>query len=58
MQIQRMICKLRQAMTSGMCPAVWDSSIVIAKYFEVHAGMLKGRRCLDLSAGCGLVGVS
>ena len=50
--------KLRQAMTGGTCPAVWDSSIVMAKYFEEHAGKLRGKRCLDLSAGCGLVGVS
>ena len=45
-------------MTDGRWPAVWDSSIVMAKYFEVHAAELKGRRCLDLSAGCGLVGAS
>jgi hypothetical protein len=38
-------------------PAVWDSSIVVAKYLEkLGAAVLKGKRCLDLSAGCGLVG--
>lgn len=48
--------------------AVWDSSIVVAKLFEKHdipqdvEGKSQGsfnvrkRRCLDLSAGCGLVG--
>ena len=35
---------------------VWDSSIVVAKYVEKHAVRFCGRRCLDLSAGCGLVG--
>lgn len=37
--------------------AVWDSSIVVAKYLEkLGPGALSGKRCLDLSAGCGLVG--
>lgn len=36
--------------------AVWDSSIVVAKYLEKHQHRYKGKRCLDLSAGCGLVG--
>lgn len=36
--------------------AVWDSSIVVAKYFERWGVRYKGLRCLDLSAGCGLVG--
>jgi len=35
---------------------VWDSSIVVAKYFEKIQEGLQGKRCLDLSAGCGLVG--
>lgn len=40
-----------------LCPAVWDSSIVVAKYLEkLGAVALRGKRCLDLSAGCGLVG--
>lgn len=40
-----------------LCLAVWDSSIVVAKYLEkLGAGALKSKRCLDLSAGCGLVG--
>jgi len=41
-----------------MCCAVWDSSIVMAKYFEMHGRAIEGKRCLDLSAGCGLVGAS
>lgn len=36
--------------------AVWDSSIVMAKYFERWGENWRGKRCLDLSAGCGLVG--
>ena len=35
---------------------MWDSSIVVAKYFEKIQEGLQGKRCLDLSAGCGLVG--
>lgn len=38
--------------------AVWDSSIVLAKLFERWPERVAGRRCLDLSAGCGLVGVT
>jgi Lysine methyltransferase len=37
--------------------AVWDSSIVMAKYLEHHPGMLKGRSLCDVSAGTGLVGM-
>ncbi len=54
-------------MTGGFCvpAAVWDSSIVVSKMFEWHSARRPGRRaafnvtgrtCLDLSAGCGLVG--
>lgn len=38
--------------------AVWDSSIVVAKYFERWGNRWAGKRCLDLSAGCGLVGAA
>lgn len=37
--------------------AVWDSSIVLAKFFERQAATIEGKRCLDLSAGCGLPGL-
>lgn len=30
----------------------------MAKYFEKWPGMIAGKLCLDLSAGCGLVGIS
>lgn len=39
----------------GFASTVWDSSIVISKLFERHPEHIQGRRCLDLSAGCGLV---
>lgn len=38
-------------------PAVWDSSIVLGKLFERQADAVAGKRCLDLSAGCGLPGL-
>lgn len=53
----------------GFASTVWDSSIVVSKMFEKHErsqsleGMLpdmfcvRNRRCLDLSSGCGLVGI-
>ena len=41
----------------GFASTVWDSSIVLAKYFERWRHVYAGRRCLDLSAGCGLVGI-
>lgn len=42
----------------GFASTVWDSSIVLAKLFEKHAARFAGRRCLDLSAGCGLPGLA
>jgi predicted nicotinamide N-methyase len=37
--------------------SVWDSSIVVCKYLEkMGETLVRGKRCLDLSAGCGLVG--
>ncbi|KAG2441421.1 hypothetical protein HYH02_010009 [Chlamydomonas schloesseri] len=45
--------------SEGFASTVWDSSIVVAKYLERHAGTLVlGRRLLDLSAGCGLPGLT
>jgi hypothetical protein len=35
---------------------VWDSAIVAAKYAEKWPELFAGKRCCDLSAGCGLVG--
>jgi Lysine methyltransferase len=40
----------------GFASTVWDSSIVVAKYAERWPERFAGARCLDLSAGCGLVG--
>lgn len=44
-----------------ICPdnffnAVWDSSIVVAKFLEHHPQLVQGKRACDLSAGCGLIG--
>lgn len=45
----------------GFASTVWDSSIVLAKFIErrhrEEQGAWAGARCLDLSAGCGLVAV-
>lgn len=41
----------------GFASTVWDSSIVMAKFFERWAHRYAGKKCLDLSAGCGLVGI-
>lgn len=41
----------------GFASTVWDSSIVASKYLERYPFLVKGRKCLDLSAGCGLVAV-
>lgn len=43
---------------TGFASTVWDSSIVLAKFFEKHPQRCAGRRCLDLSAGCGLPGLA
>ena len=39
----------------GFASTVWDSSIVVSKYLERYPDLVKGCKCLDLSAGCGLV---
>lgn len=59
-----MACAVSKACISAMtcfsshhC-AVWDSSIVVAKFFERWGNRWAGKRCLDLSAGCGLVGAA
>uniref|UniRef100_A0A383VHV1 Uncharacterized protein n=1 Tax=Tetradesmus obliquus TaxID=3088 RepID=A0A383VHV1_TETOB len=41
----------------GFASTVWDSAIVAAKYAERWPQMFAGKRCCDLSAGCGLVAV-
>ncbi|KAA6422578.1 MAG: methyltransferase 21A [Trebouxia sp. A1-2] len=41
----------------GFASTIWDSSIVMSKYFERWDGRWVGKKCLDLSAGCGLVGI-
>eukprot|EP00879_Flechtneria_rotunda_P033344 GHRR01036920.1.p1 GENE.GHRR01036920.1~~GHRR01036920.1.p1 ORF type:complete len:144 (+),score=45.34 GHRR01036920.1:247-678(+) len=43
-------------LAEGFASTVWDSSIVVAKYLEKWPVLVRGKRCLDLSAGCGLVG--
>lgn len=41
----------------GICSTVWDASIVLAKYFEVHPELVQDKRCLGLGSGCGLTEV-
>ncbi|DBB00526.1 TPA: hypothetical protein ACH3X3_002225 [Trebouxia sp. C0006] len=41
----------------GFASTIWDSSIVMSKYFERWGSRWAGKKCLDLSAGCGLVGI-
>lgn len=49
--------KHRNMLVCCVLCAVWDSSIVASKYLEkLGPSWLEGKRCLDLSAGCGLVG--
>eukprot|EP00850_Spirogloea_muscicola_P016777 SM000139S00094 [mRNA] locus=s139:156605:158127:+ [translate_table: standard] len=38
--------------------AVWDSAIVLSKYFEKQPHLIKRKRCVELGAGCGLAGMS
>lgn len=48
---------LRQAPfgPEGFASTVWDSSIVVSKMLERSPGLVRGKLCWDLSAGCGLV---
>jgi predicted nicotinamide N-methyase len=41
----------------GFASTVWDSSIVLARFLELHAADYRGRRCIELGAGCGLPGL-
>ncbi|GJP49799.1 hypothetical protein CLOM_g8967 [Closterium sp. NIES-68] len=42
----------------GFASTVWDSSIVAGKYFERHAHLVRSKTCIELGAGCGLLGIS
>ncbi|KAI9230673.1 MAG: putative methyltransferase-domain-containing protein [Piptocephalis tieghemiana] len=37
---------------------VWDSAKALAKHLPALSGGLKGKRCIELGAGCGLVGLT
>jgi hypothetical protein len=39
--------------------SVWDASVVLSKYIEkaYYGNRLKGKRVLEVGAGCGLVGI-
>lgn len=42
----------------GFASTVWDSAIVLSKYFErLGSSVLSGKRVIELGAGCGLVTV-
>ena len=53
-----MACEYAMPCCSLQRCAVWDSSIVVAKFFERWGSRWAGKKCLDLSAGCGLVGAA
>lgn len=36
---------------------VWDGAIVLAKYLELNVDLVRGRGCVELGAGTGVVGV-
>ncbi|KAI8472236.1 MAG: putative methyltransferase-domain-containing protein [Monoraphidium minutum] len=52
-----LVIKQRKFGPEGFASTVWDSSIVLSKWAERWPARVAGRRCLDLSAGCGLVGI-
>jgi predicted nicotinamide N-methyase len=37
---------------------VWDGAILLAKHLELSPELVKGKRVLELGAGCGLVGIA
>lgn len=37
---------------------VWDGSIVLAKYLELHPHLIRGKRTLELGAGTGVAGIA
>lgn len=41
-----------KAVTGG---TVWDASLVLAKWLERNPGLVRGKRCIELGAGIGLV---
>ncbi|CAI5956894.1 unnamed protein product [Closterium sp. NIES-64] len=42
----------------GFASTVWDSSIVAGKFLERHAHLVHGKTCIELGAGCGLLGIT
>lgn len=51
--------KIRQdtAMVDGLGGEIWSSSYILARYLEQNVD-LRGKRVLELGAGCGLVGLT
>lgn len=50
--------KQRQFGPEGFASTVWDSSIVLSKHLEcLGPSRLRGKRVVELGAGCGLVSV-
>ena len=41
----------------GFASTVWDSAIVLSRYFERHSKRFMGRICIELGAGTGLPGL-
>jgi hypothetical protein len=49
---------LQLGITGG---TVWDGAVVLSKYLEhlqKSSGVIKGKRCVELGAGTGLVGIA
>eukprot|EP00250_Pteridium_aquilinum_P004633 c14845_g1_i2 orf=118-843(+) len=44
--------------TRGFASTVWDSAIVLSKYFERWPSKVNGKQCIELGAGCGLPGIT
>ena len=42
----------------GLGGSVWDGALVLIEYLLGQAGLFRGRRCLDLGCGTGLLGLS
>eukprot|EP00850_Spirogloea_muscicola_P007811 SM000040S14823 [mRNA] locus=s40:545088:546577:- [translate_table: standard] len=49
-----LVLKQTRFYNTGFASTVWDSAIVLSKYFEKQPNLIKRKRCVELGAGCGL----